>query len=384
MQNGATGIGNVAVGFQALKNNYTDNNIAIGYNSLTANTIGNQNTAIGYQSLYSNVVGNQNVAIGYNAMQNGATGIGNVAVGVQSLQNNTTDNNTAVGIYSLQANTTGQLNVAMGPISLASNTTGAYNTSIGAYSSRFNNGYYNTTLGFSAMSSATGTSNSTAIGYNSLLNSGSSTNNTAIGYNTAQYTPMGNNNTFLGAFTDATANVSNSTAIGYNAKVSGSNQIVLGTSSETTIISGPLQTNGANIVNYNPSILTSTSMIGYQNTVTSTTAVSNGGTNTSLINSTSGISLTAGVWFCEGYNQYGYTTASHNRVLSISVGSIGIDTARQVQSTFTVANWGNQLEVTSVVSLTSTTNVYLVGQIGAGAGGTVSNSVNVFRYTRIA
>jgi hypothetical protein len=193
---------------------------------------------------------------------------------------------------------------------------------------------------------------------------------------------MGNNNTFLGATADATANVSNSTAIGYNAKVSGSNQIVLGTSSETTIISGPLQTNAPNIINYNPSILTSTSMIGYQNTLTSTTNVSNGGANTSLI--IGGISLSAGVWFCEGYNQYDYSTANHNRVLSISVGSIAIDSARQVQSTFSVANWGNQLEVTSVVSLTSTTIVSLVAQLGAGTGGTVSNSVNVFRYTRIA
>ena len=43
----------------------------------------------------------------------------------------------------------------------------------------------------------------------------------------------GSNNTFLGYNTNATVDTNYSTAIGYNAQVTGNNQIVLGTTSET-------------------------------------------------------------------------------------------------------------------------------------------------------
>ncbi len=76
---------------------FSNQNVAIGCNSLPANTYGDKNTAVGYNSLVLNVYGSQNTAIG-----------------VQSLYANTSSYNTAVGYYTLNNNTTGQCNTAVG------------------------------------------------------------------------------------------------------------------------------------------------------------------------------------------------------------------------------------------------------------------------------
>lgn len=61
--------------------------------------------------------------------------------------------------------------------------------------------------------------------------------NTAIGYSAGVLNQGGANNTYLGASTDATGGpFNNSTAVGYNAKITASNQIVLGTATETVYI----------------------------------------------------------------------------------------------------------------------------------------------------
>ena len=109
-------------------------------------------------------------------------------------------------------------NLAVGTNALANNipTTGQgrLNTSIGPYTLTNNIGSYNTANGSYALNNNTGGNYNSAIGYNA--------------YNTGSY--------------------SYSTAIGYNSQPTGSNQIVLGTSAETTYIPGILSTSNINLV----------------------------------------------------------------------------------------------------------------------------------------
>jgi len=100
--------------------------------------------------------------------------------------------------------------------------------STGASNSGF--GQNNTLLGLT-----TGSSN-TAVGSGALQAVTTTDNNTAIGNNAGAAT-TGSNNTFIGATANTTlATASNSTAIGYGASVTASNQVVLGTATESVII----------------------------------------------------------------------------------------------------------------------------------------------------
>lgn len=75
--------------------------------------------------------------------------------------------------------------------------------------------------------------NNTGVG-NNALNATTGTNNTGIGTNAGNNNTTGSNNTYVGynALPNAT-NYSNSTALGAGAQITASNQIVLGTTSET-------------------------------------------------------------------------------------------------------------------------------------------------------
>jgi len=110
----------------------------------------------------------------------------------------------AIGTSSQTAMTNGAIsNVSIGNRSLK---TGTINTQCSTY-------------GEESLYNCTGNTN-TAIGYRA-------------GYNFASYT----NCTFVGALADASSNtISQSTAIGYNSRITASNQVVLGTTTETTII----------------------------------------------------------------------------------------------------------------------------------------------------
>jgi hypothetical protein len=83
-----------------------------------------------------------------------------------------------------------------------------------------------------------------AYGYETLLLNTTGANNTAIGYQAGDANMTGAFNTYLGAYADATgATFSSSTAIGANARITASNQIVLGTSMETINVPGKLSIN---------------------------------------------------------------------------------------------------------------------------------------------
>jgi len=106
-------------------------NMAIGYQTLNANTTGASNLAAGYQALNSNTSGGANVAVGNTALTVNLTGRNNVAVGVNALKYNTASSNTAIGTSSLLSNTSGASNTVAGMLGLWSLTTGTGNTAIG-------------------------------------------------------------------------------------------------------------------------------------------------------------------------------------------------------------------------------------------------------------
>jgi hypothetical protein len=100
-----------------------------------------------------------------------------------------------------------------------------------------------------ALYSNTTGGNNSAFGQNALNSTTTGSTNTALGFNagnTGTANTIGSNNTYLGYNTGSSANnLSNSTAIGTGATITASNQIVLGTSSETTTIPGKLSVAGS-------------------------------------------------------------------------------------------------------------------------------------------
>ncbi len=167
------------------------------------------NTVVGSNALNLNTTGNNNTAIGNSALFTNSTGSGNMAVGTESLFfNEIGSDNMGIGYGSLYSNTSGSNNTAVGAISLIGNITG---------------------------------SNNTANGHNALLNNTSGSTNTAVGSDAGKNNTTTSNNTYIGYNADcATNNLSKSTAIGYNSTITASNQIMMGTSSETVYIPGKL------------------------------------------------------------------------------------------------------------------------------------------------
>ncbi len=136
------------------------NDVGIGYQALNATAGDSQNnTAVGYQTLKANTTGTNNTAVGKSALASNTQGILNTALGRNALLSNTLGNeNTALGSNALQATTTGQLNVAIGYQSLVGNSTGVSNTAVGT-NSLFSNstGTNNTALGYAVGSTTLAT-----------------------------------------------------------------------------------------------------------------------------------------------------------------------------------------------------------------------------------
>jgi hypothetical protein len=158
-------------------------NTAVGFNALFSDTTGSNNTATGDGALDSNTTGNGNTATGAFALSGNTTGDGNTAQGFTALQDNTTgDFNTANGDNALFANTTGRSNTASGASALARNTTGDFNTANGA-TALFSNttGFNNTASGNDALSSNTTGLDNTAMGFQALFSNTTGDSNTAVG-----------------------------------------------------------------------------------------------------------------------------------------------------------------------------------------------------------
>lgn len=144
-----------------------DANTAIGYNALTANTLGGANTALGTSALATNTSGASNTAIGYAALAANDTGLNNTAVGQQALGSlsGVQINNSAFGLSAGVSLTTGTANTFLGSSAGASLGTGSNNTFVGQ----------------GAALLQTAGSNNIAIGYNVALSDTTGSNQLNIG-----------------------------------------------------------------------------------------------------------------------------------------------------------------------------------------------------------
>ena len=200
----------------ASDNSNHNQNIGIGFESLTTNTNGAYNIALGYQSQYNANGAFSNTAVGYQTLYNTTTGSFNTTMGDWSMLNNTTGGtNTAIGYSALRFNTIGDGNVALGGRALWSNTVGDDNVAIGKSASESNTGgYSNVSVGAEAsFNNATG-SFVTAVGNRALYNSTSSYmvavgndalysntsgfSNVAIGYTSSYSNTVGAENVSVG------------------------------------------------------------------------------------------------------------------------------------------------------------------------------------------
>jgi len=251
-----TGIGNIAIGKEASRAITTgQNNVSIGINS----------------SQYMNPVSNNNVCIGYGAGATGSNGfntfIGAGADGYSGITGSTcigynatstssnqvvlgTSAETIIVPNQISCNSTFPITTTNPNCVITNNTptisSGTYNVGMGWGSfSTLTSGANNTCLGTNCLAVLKVGAGNTAIGNSSLSilqtgnPSGSYNNNTAIGINSGTNCGICSNNTFLGANTglDNSANAwNNSTAVGYNSTILASNQVVLGTATETIVI----------------------------------------------------------------------------------------------------------------------------------------------------
>ncbi|HEX4918921.1 MAG TPA: hypothetical protein VFV43_13545, partial [Limnobacter sp.] len=227
----------------------------------------NPNIAIGSGNLLGAQSGfGSNIAIGLEALQSNTSGETNIGIGRKALKGNTTGHsNLAIGDWALEYNTSGYLNVALGNVALASNTTGFYNLAIGNYALVGNTtGSSNLALGYLAMSENTTGSNNAVFGNFAMFNNDSGmrnvamgpsalggnhtgSDNVALGYRAGRATPAdnrtnanitGSNNTFLGSYAmpGTTTQLNYATALGSESLVTSSNTIVLGRTTDTTVI----------------------------------------------------------------------------------------------------------------------------------------------------
>jgi hypothetical protein len=140
-QGGGNVATNTAVGASALAANEAggNNNTAVGYESLNANTTGDFNTALGSGALDANTTANSNTAVGYQAGYTNQTGTANTFLGYQAGYTSASGINTLIGWKTGFSLTTGTNNTFVGVPGPNDNcgsliTTGSKNTIIGAYS----------------------------------------------------------------------------------------------------------------------------------------------------------------------------------------------------------------------------------------------------------
>lgn len=238
LSNTTTGYSNTAIGREALANNTTGiENSAIGRNALSSNTTGQENTAIGREALRANTTGSNNTAVGKNALVNNTIGVENTAIGKVAMQNNTTgEKNTAIGTEALNNNTTGIRNTGIGFAALYDNNSGVRNIGIGYEALRNTKNNDNTAIGYTTMYYNTTGSSNTAIGFDALKQNTTGNFNTGIGRQALDNNTTGSNNTAIGNNADViSSGLTNATAIGYNAIADASNMVRIGNTAVTSI-----------------------------------------------------------------------------------------------------------------------------------------------------
>lgn len=156
---------NTALGYQSLISSSGDNNVAVGFRTLTANVGGSENVAVGRLALQSNTSGTANCAIGDIALGSNTVGSNNMALGPYAIFSNISgDNNTGMGTQTLNDNTTGTGNIGVGRNAGRNNTTGNNNTYIGTGTGLgITTGTSNTIIGASVTGLASNLSNNIII-----------------------------------------------------------------------------------------------------------------------------------------------------------------------------------------------------------------------------
>jgi len=223
--------------------------------------LGNANTLIGYKA-GSQTVNVGNTAIGSRALQNSSSAASyNTAIGYLAGISVTGNYNIAIGSSNLGP-TSGNSNLAIGNLAGAYLTSGNYNIAIGEkalYGDNFVSqvssmaGTSNIAIGYQSGPSTSDTSSAIAIG---TLAVADSSNVIAIGTNaqagnnglgTAQHNIAIGKNTSTSTFIGTVAIGTDSGGSG--ATVTANNQIKLGTSSHTTVISGNINATSASFTN---------------------------------------------------------------------------------------------------------------------------------------
>ena len=153
-------------------------------------------------------------------------------------------NNSAPGVAA--GTSSASESVGVGDGALLNVTTGIRNTSLGTYSLlAATTGSRNSFVGHRSGSALTTGSDNAGIGRFALPNLTTGSFNVGVGVSAGGSVTTESNNTCLGAATAITAGNTNSTAIGYGATTTASNQIRLGTATETVSIPGALAVTGA-------------------------------------------------------------------------------------------------------------------------------------------
>ena len=224
-------------------------NLAIGHEALTANTIGDANIAIGYRTMYdANHTGcDWNVCVG------NSSGFSFGATNVQSC----VLLGDAAGYAINHTDASGT--VAVGKSALLSLTSGIGNVAVGYQSlDAEDDGDFNTAVGYQALTAQTGTSGlvgNTAVGYQSGLTTTTGIENTMVGYLTGYRARVDSkNNTVVGskAFSGAhaTADADDNVAIGYSALSGALNDIAGAVAVGSSALAACTSGNGNTAVGY--------------------------------------------------------------------------------------------------------------------------------------
>lgn len=258
-------------------------------------------------------------------------------------------------VFGYNTNTSTASNTtALGINSLTTNTTGTNNTAVGHNALTLANSSNNTACGYNTLDHLTSGIKNTAVGNNALTALTTGSGNIGVGRQAGQLITTGSNNIFLGyqANSSSATNLSDSIAIGYNAKITASNQIVLGVDGIDCYV--------PQLYPQYTSTPTSLSYLGGRETVIPYTWVC--GTGTATVGT---LSVPAGSYLITAYASFdmGATTTFGSQFLSISTtnNTINYDYVSSRLAN-TIGSVDGSVVVQGLISFTSTTTVYIVAK----------------------
>ena len=245
MEHGAH-LRDIAIGYQSNESNIngkTEDNISIGYRSLSTNHDGDNNISVGNYAMENIHVGDRNNVFGHAALQDVSGASDNIAIGYKSLNANKNQSyNISIGnqsqelsgkkINGFEPNT--DKNISIGHQSLHEHLEGSENIFIG-YRSGFLDvsGNQNVAIGTQSLAENIDGSGNTAVGYQSGLNC-KGEHNVMLGYEASAVGSARSTEDDDNGFGDF---VNKSIAIGYKPKVYSTENIAIGSESNVNFAS---------------------------------------------------------------------------------------------------------------------------------------------------